>query len=191
MTPLQIYRCKVCGQQMTEYDHCLLGCACKGWGNEPEVDFGTFDEDRHELVAVEPVSAIPKDLEDRIRQDVHDWYAPRIERIKDLAKEAGIWEKVACALANSGSSEIGEPPEYALRLNMLKAERDAERAKLAEVRESVNKAIETIAGPLGRARGSLALKGVSRAEQKRDLDLIANGMKELRSTILSEKSNEP
>lgn len=59
----QIIRCKVCGEQMREYDHGYLGCACKGWGSDVETDndLGIFDKERHELLEVIPVSALLSD----------------------------------------------------------------------------------------------------------------------------------
>lgn len=64
------------------------------------------------------------------------WYAVRIERIRDLAKEHGIWPEAACILAN-GTADSSEPPTYAQILNgerhkrtRAEAERDRYRAAL-------------------------------------------------------------
>lgn len=132
---LQIVRCKVCGEQMSHYDHCLLGCDCQGWGDvdSGDDDLGIFDAERHELVEVVPTS----DLTAILTQ-------------MRLARERGQ------ALAQA----------------------------LAELRGALGKSIEQMAGPLGRAR-SRALDGVSGVEQIRDLDLVADGTKELRSLFSS------
>jgi uncharacterized protein Yka (UPF0111/DUF47 family) len=58
------------------------------------------------------------------RQFTEQWYGVRLERLKDLAKEHGIWDQMACIVAN-GTASISEPPTYAQMLNM--AQHKAER----------------------------------------------------------------
>lgn len=45
-----------------------------------------------------------------------DWYAERIARLTQLAKDRGIWPDVACILAN-GTASADEPPTYGQLLN--------------------------------------------------------------------------
>lgn len=79
----------------------------------------------------------------RSLEHCRDWYAVRIERITDLAKERGIWPEVASVLAN-GTTHCAEPPSYAQILNgtrhkvaALRAERDELRISLdAETRRA-------------------------------------------------------
>jgi len=64
------------------------------------------------------VTDLEKALDEAKRSKEHTeyWYAVRIERIKDLAKEKGIWHEVAAILAN-GTVGVHEPPTYAQQLN--------------------------------------------------------------------------
>ena len=62
------------------------------------------------------------------REYTEHWYAVRIERLKDLAKERGIWDEMAAIIAN-GSASVTEPPTYAQQLNIAK-----HRAEAAELR---------------------------------------------------------
>ncbi len=70
----------------------------------------------------------------RSRQFIEQWYAERVERISDLAKEHGIWNEVACVLAN-GTTSAAEPPTYAQLLN-------GERHKVARLTKERDRAID-------------------------------------------------
>lgn len=96
----------------------------------------------------------------------------------DLPEEA--WEA-----ARLSWNETAKPP-YLPPMNIAerfrRALNDAAPAIRQQVREPVAKAVDRMAGPLGRAR-SRALDGVSDADQIRDLDLVADGVKELRAAL--------
>lgn len=79
----------------------------------------------------------------RSKEFTQQWYATRIERLRDLAKEHGIWDKVAAIIANGTLAGLPglpyEPPTYAQMLNQerhraehAEQERDTLRAQLAE-----------------------------------------------------------
>jgi hypothetical protein len=55
-----------------------------------------------------------------------EWYAVRFERLRDLGKQHGIWNEMACIIAN-GTANVSEPPSYAQLLNTA-----LHRAKAAE-----------------------------------------------------------
>jgi hypothetical protein len=83
-----------------------------------------------------------KVLEGRL-EHTHYWYAVRIERLKDLAKEKGIWHEVACILANGTLTGIVdgkahyEPPTYASQMNMLKWQVEKLTKELADAKEKI------------------------------------------------------
>ncbi len=94
----------------------------------------------------------------RSHEFTRQWYAERIERIRDLAKEHGIWPEAACILAN-GTAAASEPPTYAQILN---GERHKHKRAAAE-RNRYRTALERIAEqdePLG-WEAQDALKGGS------------------------------
>lgn len=70
---------------------------------------------------------------ERYSEHTTQWYAVRIERIKDVAKVAGIWPQIAAILAN-GTVSSDDPVNYARLLNQAKheAKRANERAEAAE-----------------------------------------------------------
>lgn len=63
------------------------------------------------------------------REWTEQWYAERFERLRDLAKEKGIWSEAAAILANGTVSPM-EPPHYGQQLNTTR-----HRAEAAERRE--------------------------------------------------------
>lgn len=68
---------------------------------------------------------------ERLRKRVEhteQWYAVRFERIRDEAKAAGIWPRIACIMAN-GTAEATEPPTYAQQMNVLRHEVERLRAE--------------------------------------------------------------
>lgn len=75
-------------------------------------------------------------LEDRLadavksRNHTQQWYAERLERLKDLCKEHGIWDKAASIIANG--SLMGEPPTYAQQLNTAKYRAEAAEKALLD-----------------------------------------------------------
>jgi len=80
--------------------------------------------------AIERAEAAEKE-----RDHTQYWYAVRIERLKDLAKESGIWPQVAEIIANGTTHSNGyEPPTYAQQLNRAIHRADAAEAELASIR---------------------------------------------------------
>jgi hypothetical protein len=71
------------------------------------------------------------------------WYAERIEKIKDIAKREDIWPEVAAVIANGDSTRqlddgswFYDPPTYAQQLNSAKyraekAEKKADKLQAA------------------------------------------------------------
>lgn len=53
------------------------------------------------------------------RDHTAQWYAERLERLKQMAKERGFWSEMAAIIAN-GTATAHEPPTYAQQLNMAK-----------------------------------------------------------------------
>jgi hypothetical protein len=68
---------------------------------------------------------IVRERDRAVRRKLHteQWYAVRLERLKDLAKERGIWPEVACIIANGtmtgmrDGAFVYDPPTYAQQLN--------------------------------------------------------------------------
>lgn len=79
-------------------------------------------------VAETAIAQGERDRAIRARERTQQWYAERIERLKDLAKEKGFWPEVAAILAN-GTVSPTDPPTYARQLNVAR-----HRAEHAEVR---------------------------------------------------------
>lgn len=69
------------------------------------------------------------------REFTVQWYAERLERLKDLAKERGFWHEMSAIIAN-GTATHGEPNDYATLLQCAKfrAERAEEKQATAESR---------------------------------------------------------
>lgn len=67
------------------------------------------------------------------RNHTQQWYAERLERLKDLCKQAGVWDKAASIIANG--TVAGEPPTYAQQLNDAKHRAASAEKKLAEFRD--------------------------------------------------------
>lgn len=82
---------------------------------------------RTEHRAQDAESALAQALKER--DWTHQWYAERIEEIRDEAKRVGNWDRVASILAN-GTPSVLDPPTYAQQLNIAK-----HRAESAEQRE--------------------------------------------------------
>jgi hypothetical protein len=70
------------------------------------------------------------------RDHTVQWYAERLERLKDFAKEHGHWPEVACIIAN-GTASPNEPPTYAQQLNMAKHRAEAAEKKLAKAHATI------------------------------------------------------
>lgn len=73
----------------------------------------------------------------------HEWYAVRIERLKEFAKEKGIWHEVAKILANGTLTGIEdgkvhyEPPTYFQQMNTLKWQVEKLQKELADAKEEI------------------------------------------------------
>ena len=84
---------------------------------------------------------------ERSVEHTHQWYAVRLEKIKEVAKRVGLWSEVAAIIAN-GSSSIYDPPTYAQQLNLAKhaAKQQARAERLAEALRDAKELIEELAG---------------------------------------------
>lgn len=77
-------------------------------------------------------------LEDRLadavrsRSFTREWYGTRFEALKDLCKEAGIWDRAACIIAN-GSPSISEPADYWGQLNSMRHRAEAAEKELEKL----------------------------------------------------------
>lgn len=69
-------------------------------------------------------------------EHTHQWYAVRLEKIKEVAKRVGLWSEVAAIIAN-GSSSIYDPPTYAQQLNIAKHETKASEARADRLAEAL------------------------------------------------------
>ena len=75
---------------------------------------------------------------------VREWYAVRMERLRDFAKEKGVWHGVASILANGTLSGIDsdgkwvyDPPTYAQQMSMLKWQVEKLQRELADAKEEI------------------------------------------------------
>lgn len=64
------------------------------------------------------------------RDHTHQWYAERLERLKDLLKTNGLWKEGACIIANGTLTH--EPPTYAQQLNVMRHRAEAAEAALVK-----------------------------------------------------------
>lgn len=74
------------------------------------------------------------------------WYAQRLEPIKDVAKRVGVWDEVAAIIANGSGTRtlrdgtvLYDPPTYGQQLN--RALHRAERAEAAAFKASWERAM--------------------------------------------------
>jgi hypothetical protein len=111
---------------------------------------------------VEALSKRVKELEEERdtalarRQFTENWYGVRLERLKDLAKQHGIWHEMASIIAN-GTAHHSEPPTYAQMLNLaehkaerLEKERDHWKANHADLQRRARVLLERHDLPLER-----------------------------------------
>lgn len=83
-----------------------------------------------------------EELEDRVAF-THEWYAVRIERLREFAKEKGILTEVACILANGTLTGITndkvhyEPPTYQQKMELLKWDVEKLKKELADAKEEI------------------------------------------------------
>lgn len=106
---------------------------------------------------------------ERSRKFTEQWYAERIERLTDLAKEHGIWDEMACILAN-GTAAFDEPPSYARQLNMAKARAAKAEKELAEAKERAQQFHDEII----RLRNIMGLLAIRLLAQNRTIEEVAN-----------------
>jgi hypothetical protein len=84
------------------------------------------------------------------KEFTQQWYAERIRRITDTAKREGIWEEIACILAN-GTGDVYEPPTYAQILNSARCRAKKAEAALADRDRQVRELVEGLRKEAGRA----------------------------------------
>lgn len=99
------------------------------------------------------------------RDHTAQWYAERLERLKQMAKERGFWPEMAAIIAN-GTATSQEPPTYAQQLNMAKhsaEQAERERAAIAEDLAAVRQSAEFFDRAANEER-----KRAEQAEQDRD-----------------------
>lgn len=81
------------------------------------------------------------DKAEKSREHTEYWYAVRLERIRDLAKEKGVWDEVATIIAN-GTVSPYEPPTHAQQLNVSKYRAEAAEEKLETLRSGLKAEVE-------------------------------------------------
>lgn len=146
--------CKSCGKISDgPIDHPMV-CACAVDNGESfaivEVvrasEAARYDDEAERLGIVKEEYRAEAEAQRKRADYTEQWYAERIERLTDLAKEHGIWDRVASILAN-GTAEATEPPTYAQLLNVAKSRAEKAEAQRDEQRASyVNAA--AVAGDL-------------------------------------------
>lgn len=77
------------------------------------------------------------------------WYAERIEKIKNIAKREDIWPEVAAVIANGDSTRqlddgswFYDPPTYAQQLNAAKFKAESADKKSAQIKSEMTSALE-------------------------------------------------
>jgi hypothetical protein len=82
---------------------------------------------------------------ERERDHTQYWYAVRLERIKDLAKEKCLWTEVAAIIANAtltgAKGHAYEPPTYAQQLNSALHRASAAEARQAQLLEALREVV--------------------------------------------------
>lgn len=109
---------------------------------------------------------------ERSVEHTHQWYAVRLEKIKEVAKRVGLWSEVATIIAN-GSSSIYDPPTYAQKLNMAKHETKAAEARAERLAEALHKLEDACDDSDGAQYGTLGtsfVRGICKNALLRDHD---------------------
>ncbi len=85
------------------------------------------------LTDAEIIAVLEARLADAItsRDHTQQWYAERLERLKDLCKEHSIWDKAAAIIANG--NPMHEPPTYAQQLNTMRHRAEAAEKELRKL----------------------------------------------------------
>jgi hypothetical protein len=118
---------------------------CRGWqGNDANVD-GIVYIKNNAIALADEIDRLRAELaaRDRAREHTVQWYAVRIERIKDVAKESGMLGKVAAILAN-GTADIREPPTYDQQLNMMRHRAEKAESQLAAANAMADRLVAAI-----------------------------------------------
>ncbi len=68
------------------------------------------------------------------RDWTQEWYSVRLERLKDLMKEHGIWDKGAAIIANA-SLPGDQGNDYWQQLNMMRHRAERAEKKVAELQK--------------------------------------------------------
>jgi hypothetical protein len=105
----------------------------------------SFDEQVKSYVEWSAASALlalegERDASQRAHEHTKYWYSVRLERLKDLGKELGIWPAMAAIIAN-GTADPAEPPTYAQAFNLMLHRAETAEAELAKVRTAT---VETL-----------------------------------------------
>jgi hypothetical protein len=95
-------------------------------------EIGTVSVAASALLALEG----ERDEAQRAHEHTKYWYSVRLERLKDLGKEYGIWPVMAAIIAN-GTADPAEPPTYAQAFNLMLHRAEAAEAELAKVRTAL------------------------------------------------------
>lgn len=112
---------------------------------------------------IEPSAARADRLADR-KAHSDQWYAERLARLRDLARECGVEDRF-CAIVANGTAAFSEPPTYAQILNATIHRAAAAERQVAQLRDELRDRERTIQklqaacpqGPKGRkSRGSAA-----------------------------------
>jgi Lar family restriction alleviation protein len=105
-----ICECEKCGAKGSE-SNCGRNYTVKRWNERTEID------------------RIIKERDEAIwrKEFTEQWYAERLEPIKDVAKRVGLWSEISAIIANGSGTRrredgtfIYEPPTYAQQLNGAK-----------------------------------------------------------------------
>lgn len=75
------------------------------------------------------------------RDHTQQWWAVREARLRDLAKEKGIWPEFAAVIAN-GTAHHFDPPLYAQQMNVLRHERDAARVEIDRLHKALKELLD-------------------------------------------------
>lgn len=167
-TDVELLPCPFCGEEMLREFNGALFVHPDPDSSECPIRFqeGYTDEDatawNRRANVVHATAAKDAEIEalraevakaERSVEHTHQWYAVRLEKIKEVAKRVGLWSEISAIIAN-GSGSIYDPPTYAQQLNIAKHETKAAEARAERLAEALRDAAEAlqVAGLPGNAK---------------------------------------
>ncbi|WP_426751689.1 hypothetical protein [Myxococcus sp. Y35] len=122
------------------------------------------------------------ELAESRKEHTESWYAVRLERLKDMAKERGFWPEMAAIIANGTAGN--EPPTYALQLNLAIGRAESAKKTNAALLERMKKAEASEAALLDRVEFKEGELVASRTKAFEEMQALNKRIEALASAAL-------